>query len=163
MLQRPFPRYIIIIPLLLIIINSEQFPQSSLKINPDSLFYQFVASRKHRLKPQDMASLSIKIPDLTEQNKPAEKCGFGLSAAVRANFNLFSLPQKKLIQKLTGRSILSASAESMVSPSGHFRIHYEVNGNDAPSYDPSLSIKENVMKIAVAFDSSYSFTSPTIS
>ncbi|MDP4190269.1 MAG: hypothetical protein Q8858_01830 [Bacteroidota bacterium] len=104
-----------------------------------------------------MANLSIKLPDLIEQDKPAEKCGFALSAAVRANFDIFSLPQKKLIQKLTGRPTLSASAESVVSPSGHFRIHYEVNGDYAPSYDPLLSVKENVKKIAAAFDSAYSF------
>ena len=74
-----------------------------------------------------------------------EKCGFGIETEVRLGIKSFSPAQQKVLKPLFDRPVLETS---IVSPSGFFRIHYNIT-TDAPKYD--------INELAKALDSSYSF------
>lgn len=74
------------------------------------------------------------------------KCSFGIVNQVKLNYDKFSPLQKAALIKLLQRPGLDTS---FVTPKGHFRIHYNKTGVDAPGYDLNL--------LALAADSSYSY------
>ncbi|MCB9249565.1 MAG: hypothetical protein H6613_13980 [Ignavibacteriales bacterium] len=80
------------------------------------------------------------------QNTETNKCGFGLTASVKAHFNEFSYEQQQTIEEILDRPTLQTS---IVSPSGFFRIHYDTTGQNAPTY--------NINDLAIACDSAYTF------
>ena len=80
------------------------------------------------------------------ESSSKNKCGFGLRATVKENFNQFSIEQQGVISEIMARPEL---ATSIVSPSGIFRIHYDEGGNDAPSY--------SINDLAEDLDSAYNF------
>ncbi|HSP88768.1 MAG TPA: MXAN_6640 family putative metalloprotease [Ignavibacteriaceae bacterium] len=82
------------------------------------------------------------------------KCGFGIVNQIKGNLELFSPEKQILLKSLVSRP---TKQTSVVSPSGFFRIHYNTTGNDTPSYNPSMSIEQNVNEVAAALDSSYRF------
>ncbi|HVO73103.1 MAG TPA: MXAN_6640 family putative metalloprotease [Ignavibacteriaceae bacterium] len=82
------------------------------------------------------------------------KCGFVLASSIKFNFERFTESQKKILSKLLQRP---PTNDSLVSPSGHFWIHFNRTGFDAPNYNPALTAEDNAMQVAFAADSAYNF------
>lgn len=82
------------------------------------------------------------------------KCAFGIVSQVVRNIENYDGGKKQLLKRLLQRP---TKQKSIVSPSGNFRIHYDVTGSQAPDYDPLLSADENAIQVAIAADSSYNF------
>ena len=82
------------------------------------------------------------------------KCGFITVTDVRANLNRFTPEQQTNLSTLLDRPSLQTS---IVSPSGFFRIHFDLTGNNRPSYVASLTTEQNVAQVAEALDSVYRF------
>jgi hypothetical protein len=72
------------------------------------------------------------------------KCAFGLASDIKLNFNKFSPIQKATIASLLTRPV---NDTSIVSPAGHFRIHYDTKGTNKPLY--------SIPVLAAAADSAY--------
>jgi len=79
-----------------------------------------------------------------------DKCGFGVENSVRLGIKSFSPQQQKILKTFFIRPALDTS---IVSPSGFFRIHYNIK-TDKPAYD--------VQQVALAFDSAYDYEVTTI-
>ncbi|MGE5498131.1 MAG: MXAN_6640 family putative metalloprotease [Syntrophothermus sp.] len=112
----------------------------------DSLYSQFIGLKTRPSEAQESAPVSSTAEPI--------KCGFTVNAQVLSNFSRFSAVQQKNIKLLWERPTLQ---KSILSPSGHVRIHFDTVGTQKPNYDPALSITENVNRVAAAFDSAYSF------
>lgn len=110
--------------------------------NLDSLYNLFLNVQNH----------SHELININDDTKPS-KCGFGLIASIKENFQAFSVEQQNSINDLMSRN---ERHTSIVSPSGFFRIHYDTTGTEMPKYD-GLSLDECVMQVAVAFDSAYNY------
>lgn len=82
------------------------------------------------------------------------KCAFGIVNEVVRNLDWYTGEQQQLLKSILQRP---TKQKSIVSPQGHFRIHYDVTGIEAPKYDISLSPDENAMQAAIAADSAYNF------
>ena len=80
------------------------------------------------------------------ENPEVGKCGLGLVTSIKQNLNSFSLEQQSLLHKLLERPTLP---NSIVTPSGLFRVHYTNVGNDAIGYDLNTLLS--------AIDSVYNF------
>lgn len=83
---------------------------------------------------------------ISNNNNGIDKCGFGLFSEVRTHLSSFKVDQQRVLAKILSRPTLDSS---IVSPSGFFRIHYSLSGNNAPSY--------SVYDFALALDSAYNF------
>jgi hypothetical protein len=84
----------------------------------------------------------------------SDKCGFDIINQTKLNINNFSNQQKIKIKSLLARPVLQTS---IVSPSGYFRIHYDVTGSNKPAYIPAWSAEQNVAEVANVLDSVYRF------
>jgi hypothetical protein len=82
------------------------------------------------------------------------KCAFGIVSRMVRNIESYQDDKKQLLKSLLQRP---TKQKSIVSPSGNFRIHYDLTGNQVPNYDPLLSADENAMQVALVADSSYNF------
>lgn len=105
--------------------------------NLDSLFSRFVEVRtpSKRIKAVVASSHAEKY-----------KCAFGLASDVKLNFSKFTASQKNIIASLITRPV---NDTSIVSPKGFFRIHYDLKGQNKPSY--------SVEELAAAADSAYAY------
>lgn len=112
----------------------------------DSIYTKYVQLRAPKLLPGRDQQLSITIED--------RKCGFQMVNYLNANFDLLSIEQQTLLKPLLQRPDLQ---RSVVTPSGFFRIHYDISGPGIPSYNSGLTIDENVTEVALVLDSVYSF------
>lgn len=121
-------------------------PQSDSKPFLDSLFNAYVKAKTG--EPYS------KNHSLDNVNSQTEKCGFLLNAGVKLNYNNFSLEQRKIISELDTRPSLQ---QSITSPYGHFRIHYDLTGSNAPAYDGNTNVNELINDIAQILDSVYNF------
>jgi len=92
--------------------------------------------------------------DVSDNLKSPDKCGFNIINQTKLNFNNFSEEQKSRIKRLLARPILQTST---VSPSGFFRIHYDLTGLNAPSYNVGWSAEQNAAEVANSLDSVYRF------
>jgi hypothetical protein len=81
------------------------------------------------------------------------KCGFELYSQVKTHINSFTPSQQKKLLKILQRPSLQTS---ILSPSGHFRIHFDTTGANAPEYD-NLSVQQSVDSVAAAADYAYNF------
>ncbi|MCU7495779.1 MAG: hypothetical protein HF314_06235 [Ignavibacteria bacterium] len=119
----------------------------------DSLYNAFLRMKGvQRLFPS-MPGIGEAIPQ--KEGEFPGKCGFSLIAQVRRNFNNFSSGQRAVLKKLLDeRPVLESS---IVSPSGFFRIHFNTRGDSIPNYDTTLSVMENVNRVAFALDSAYNY------
>ncbi len=79
-------------------------------------------------------------------NSSEGKCRFGLLATIKEHFVEFNQEQQNTIAEIMARPELT---QSIISPSGLFKIHYDESGIHQPSY--------SVYDLAVAFDSAYSY------
>ncbi|MFH0736189.1 MAG: T9SS type A sorting domain-containing protein [bacterium] len=105
--------------------------------------------------PQNLDSLfnlyvSIKTGQSFVSDKPAEqhhgKCAFGVTSFIRLNRNKFSPAQQVILNQLDDRPICDTS---FVTPSGLFRVHYDLTGVNKPGY--------SINSLAVILDSVYAF------
>ncbi len=110
---------------------------SQTKAELDSLYNLFLNVRgaEQRISPD--------IPTGVEENI---KCGLNLVNTLRFNIDSFSPEQQELLKVLFQRP---TPTNSMVTPSGKYKIHYFQTGPDAPAYDLNL--------LAQAVDSVYRF------
>jgi hypothetical protein len=122
------------------------FPQSGQKVYLDSLFNTYVKMKTGK-------SFS-NMPNTSNITSPAEKCGFLLNASIRLNYNNFSDEQRRILNELYVRPDLQ---KSIVSPYGHFRIHFDSTGSNAPSYDGNPNVNKLINDIAQILDSVYNF------
>lgn len=74
------------------------------------------------------------------------KCGFGTIANIRSNFESYDLLKQNEIASVLSRP---STQNSIVSPNGFFRIHYDETGANAIGYD--------INELAEALDSAYNF------
>ncbi|MFZ1518817.1 MAG: MXAN_6640 family putative metalloprotease [Ignavibacteriaceae bacterium] len=74
------------------------------------------------------------------------KCGLQLVRNLQENFNSLTFEQQNTLSPLLQRPILETS---IVSPNGFFRVHYDLSGINALSYNLELLLQ--------ALDSAYSF------
>jgi len=135
---------VLVFILFLVVPNSiaQQLNQEEL----DSLYYRFIQVRAPHLLEQ---------PELLEELSASDKkCGFEIVNRVKINFQNFSDEQQAVLKPLLDRPTMQTS---IVSPSGIFRIHYDITGSNVPSYLSGSSIETNVLEVAKAMDSTYSF------
>lgn len=96
----------------------------AVNLNLDSLYSRYLGL--HGLKAHAARAMDTEGP---------MKCGFSISGAIRENMDKFSLEKQAVLQKLMARPALDSS---VVSPKGHFRIHFSKPGTqDAPKYSPT--------------------------
>ena len=88
-------------------VSSIQTKQSS-----DSLFNLFTTIKSNNI----IESEKIQSPN---------KCGLDIINQIKLNFDIFNSEQQEKISVLLSRPVLQTS---IVSPSGFFRIHYDVTG-----------------------------------
>jgi len=123
--------------LLILLLQGIAFSKNTDKQNLDSLYNLFVSSHTHN--ENSVAKIG------SNGNKPL-KCGTFLAYKIRENYNSFTTAQQAVLKPMLERPDLQTS---MVSPAGHFRIHYDTTGVNVPAYDVNL--------FAMALDSSYNF------
>lgn len=121
--------------LLPIIFCSSIYPQEWSRSKLDSLFNLYVKLHTH--------NFNIQQP---EEQTTAVKCGFGIAADIFIHFKEFTVSQQKILKPLFERPVTETS---IVSDSGWFRIHYNINNPPTPAYD--------VHEFARALDSAYNF------
>ncbi len=114
--------------------SAQSFTQTQL----DSIYYLYLRTMNYPLDPKVLQTLS---PDSVDT-----KCAFGLVNQVVINIDQFSPSQQALIKTLSQRP---ERETSFVTPSGYFRVHYNLSGTEAPAYD--------LNELAIALDSSYNF------
>lgn len=121
------------------------------KTKLDSLFNLALGSRR---------AIENYVPEALDiqtgyEEIPFNKCGLRLRAEIMRSFNKFDDNQKKLLKKYY---YARPSADtSIISPSGFFRIHFNLSGISSPKYNADLTPLENAQLVAIAFDSAYSF------
>lgn len=124
--------------------------------NLDSLFNAFLNSRNQT----EPAPMPPGIVDGDNHHSANEKCGFGLNAIVRQNFQYFSPEQQKILKQMFSRPTMDTS---IVSPSGIFRIHFDKSGTNKPNYaginvpQGADTLKIMIDSLAAAFDYSYNY------
>ena len=74
------------------------------------------------------------------------KCAFGIVSSIKFNFDRFSAKQKSILKVLLDRPVTDTS---FATPSGFFRVHYNISGTDVPKF--------NLDSLAIALDSAYNF------
>lgn len=89
---------------------------------------------------------SMIVPDLPIDGEQNLKCGLHLVNTLSANFSSLSIDQQLLLKPLLQRP---TTTNSLITPSGKFKIHYIPTGNDAPGYD--------LNQLAQSIDSVYRF------
>jgi hypothetical protein len=94
-----------------------------------------------------------------------EKCGFRFQSEIRRYWTLFSVEEQAVIRSLLARPTLQVS---VLSPSGHFRIHYDTTGRNTPALiddaDHRLpnSAKAYVDSVAATLDYVWDFETKTL-
>jgi hypothetical protein len=112
----------------------------------DSLYTKFIQLRVPELLPQTDQPAELTLED--------RKCGFSIVNSVKSNIDRFSSEQQSILKSFLSRPVLQ---NSVVSPSGFFRIHYDASGINRPSYVSTWSVEQNVAELANALDSVYRF------
>jgi hypothetical protein len=121
--------------LLLLITSVNSSPQSNSEL--DSLYNLFLSIRGVE---------SALRPDTPLSDDENLKCGLDIVNTLRFNIESFSSQQQDLLKVLLQRP---AATNSMITPGGKFKIHYNQTGPHAPAYDLNL--------LAAALDSVYNF------
>jgi len=119
------------------------------------LLFTYVSAFSRELTTGELDSLfsiyvKIKNPALADARVTADtgyqKCGFRIVNTVRLNFDKFTEGQQNVLLKIFERP---SSQKEVVTPAGHFRVHYDTSGIHALKYDLNLLMQ--------ALDSSYNF------
>lgn len=92
------------------------------------------------------------------------KSGTFIVAEAKANWDIFSEENKKLLKPLLDRPV--DLPEIMVSPSGQFRIHYTVDENNVDKVEltdeDQNGVPDYIDHVAVSFDHCHSFLTDTL-
>ncbi len=120
---------------------------------PIFLFAQNLDSLYNKLIERNSENFMEQNYIVSQDNGKHDKCGFGLNANIKSHFQEFSISKQNSIKKILERPELE---KSIVSPSGLFRIHYNISGADKPQYG-NLSVEEGIAEVAAAFDSAYNY------
>lgn len=126
-----------------LLVSSYSIPQEIDFIN--SLYFEYV-NVKTDVKTQRI--------DASLPSHKGSKCGLFLINFVKQNMHLFNPQQQKVLSQISGRP---DTTQSIVSPSGKFRIHYYLTDDQKPKYVSSLSLQDNLSLIAQAADSVFNF------
>ncbi len=89
----------------------------------------------------------------TEGESKYEKCGFGLVSSLIVNINRFTSQQQSDIKRILQKPELQ---DSLITPNGFFKIHYDSQGINRPSYD-NLPVNDCLNLISQTLDSVYNF------
>jgi hypothetical protein len=120
----------------------------------DSLFQRYTTIHDHSHIE------GSKGHDNISSNLQPHKCGLPLKAEILEHFDKLTQEQQSIFNSLQQRP---ERETSIVSPSGFFRIHYDLSGPNAPNYFPndglsqSEVIRKSVDSLAVAFDYSLNY------
>ncbi|GAB4299419.1 MAG: hypothetical protein Kow0098_25900 [Ignavibacteriaceae bacterium] len=125
---------IILLTLLYIPLYAQQYDLSAI----DSMVSKYIAM--HSSVPE------IQTPPGEIADYSGFKCGFLPAAGLKLNFEFLSKEQQEMLAVYLTRPQLDTS---FVSPSGFFRIHFDIAGQNAPAFDINL--------FAEALDSVYRF------
>jgi hypothetical protein len=112
----------------------------------DSLYTKFLQLRAPELLSQTDEPAVLTLED--------RKCGFFIVNDIKSNLEFFSPEKQDFLKSLLGRPTLQTST---LSPSGFFRIHYDVSGSNRPSYVSGWTVEQNIAEVAKALDSVYQF------
>jgi hypothetical protein len=123
-------------------IYSQQFSQLQL----DSIYTKFI-----QLKAPELLTQTDQPVEMTLEDR---KCGFGIVNDIKSNIDFFSPDQQNILNSILSRPFLQTS---IVSPSGFFRIHYDITGSNTPAYVSGWTVDQNVAEVAKALDSAYRF------
>ncbi len=123
-------------------VNAQQISREKL----DSLYTKYLQLRAPELLPETDQRIDLTIED--------KKCGFQIVNYINSNIEAFSVEKQNLLKPLLQRPALD---KSVVTPSGFFRIHFDTSGFSVPSYNPGLSIEENIAEVVKSLDSVYNF------
>lgn len=123
----------IILLLIIAFINSS--PQSKSEL--DSLYNLFLSVR---------GAETAGRPDQNAGTGENLKCGLDIVNTLSQNFDSFSSEQQDLLRILLQRP---GATNTMITPGGRFKIHYNQTGPHAPAYNLNL--------LAAAIDSVYSY------
>jgi hypothetical protein len=124
----------------------ELYSQTKNKIDLDSLFEVYL--KQKNIKSENFISYTESIEE------KAGKCGFSTRANVTLNLKNFSPYKKRILNTLNSRPYLK---NSLISPYGHFKIHYNSTGDSIPKYDGRTNINEIINDVANILDSIYNF------
>jgi hypothetical protein len=122
------------------------YSQELTQLQLDSLYTKFLQLRVPELFPQSDKPVALTLED--------RKCGFGIVNNIKSNIDRFSSDQQSILKLFFARPVLP---NSIVSPSGFFRIHYDTNGINRPTYVSTWSVEQNIAEVANALDSVYRF------
>ncbi len=128
----------IFISLIILISYSFGFAQTITGTHLDSVYNEFLHIRRYQT---GTANVPLLYPDTTHI-----KCATGIANEIRININRFTAKQKIILKELLNRPVTDTS---FVTPNGFFRVHYDLSGNNAPTY--------NLDSLAIALDSAYNF------
>ena len=96
---------------------------------------------------QELKKPPIRSKPVISFNEAAKyKCAFSLVSKVKLNYEKFTASQKNVLTSLFFRPV---SDTSVITPSGYFRIHYDLKGQNKPAYD--------LNSLALSLDSAYAF------
>jgi len=124
--------------------------------NLDSLYNKYLNVRG--------ISTSTAVTQVQSDDHEHDKCSFGLSAQIRANFYRFSFKDQQVLSTLLNRPVMDTS---FISPKGWFRIHF--NKSNFPDYVPEyirndltptqleMYKRTYLDSMAIAADSAYNF------
>ena len=121
------------------------YPQSITKKKLDSLYNKLIFLNSSQFKAKSVPSV--------ESEANFEKCGFGLVSTLIVNINRFTTQQQQNIKKILQKPELQ---DSLITPNGYFKIHYDAAGINKPSYD-NLAVNECLSLISQTLDSVYNF------
>lgn len=92
-------------------------------------------------------------------NEDIHKCGLEFFTTIKKNIDAFKPSQRQILNTLLDRPSLDTS---IVSPAGHFRVHFDTDGLNAPDYFSNEDHIQSAYAIAEVFDSVYQFEINTL-
>ena len=121
------------------------YSQSITNKELDSLYNRLVYFNSAQFKTRSVQGI--------EGKTKYEKCGFGLVSSLVVNIHRFSLQQQSEIRRILQKPELQ---DSLITPDGFFRVHYDATGINKPSYD-NLPLNDCLNLISQTLDSVYNF------
>lgn len=140
----------LLLPIIAVSLLSAGLSAQTRQVNADSLFTEYMKI----FTPS--ASLSPEVPSDSSISKPVNrhKCGLPLEMLMRSYYKNLSAENQALYKRMSARPEMQAS---VLSPSGRFRIHYDLTGPNTPGYIKGSTVEENVRQTGLLLDSVYNF------
>ena len=121
------------------------YSQDLTKKDLDSLYNKLIYFNSAQFKAKSVQGI--------EGESKYEKCGFGLVSNLIFNINRFTQQQQSDIKRILQIPVLQ---DSLITPDGYFRVHYDPDGINKPSFD-GLSVNDCLNLISQTLDSVYKF------